>query len=128
MSRLLLDDRFMVNPKIRALDDREFRVWVGLLCLSVEADDPRIAASDVAPEHLKRFAALRLLDRLDSTWYAVHDWAIYNGSTVDDRVSAYLSAHPTASANEVVRNVPVARQAVLAAVRRYRANGSGEPA
>jgi len=129
--RLLLDSGFTSHPKVRALTDRQFRTLVRLLCYCAETDDATVdegvmgEVSGLNVATVRRLAELRLLDRNDDGSYVVHHFYIYNGTTVDVRVAAFLETYPDATANEVAAGVPVRRQAVLDAVRRVR--GIGPP-
>lgn len=129
MSRYVwLVDTFMLNRKIKALDDGEFRVWMRVLCTTVMLEDAHIGTlidelAGLTPKTVKRFAKLGLLDGDSVETYAVHDWAIYNGGSVHERVEAYLEQHPEASANEIARVIPARRAAVLEAVKKHRENG-----
>lgn len=129
MSRLLLEDTFVGNAKIRALSDREFRVWLRLLSHCARANDGRVdvelvgEVAGLTAAIFARYIDLGLLDHHDDV-FEVHDWGVYNGATIDERVAAFLHSHPGASANEVVRGVPARRSTVLDAIKRYQQNGS----
>jgi hypothetical protein len=59
----------------------------------------------------------------------VHNWEKYNPprevANLDQRVQLFLEAHPGASANEVCREIPGQRRAILAAIKRVQPGGSG---
>jgi hypothetical protein len=129
MSRFVwISDTFMLNRKIKALDDSEFRVWMRVLCMTVMLDDPHVGTlvdeiAGLTPETVKRLAKLGLLDGDSLASYVVHDWSVYNGGTVPERVEAYLLVHPDATANEIAKAIPARRTSVLNAVKRHRENG-----
>lgn len=82
MSWLRLDDGFTGNAKISELTDREFRVWMRVLCHCAKAQDPtvdKIVRREVAGFNgpaLAKFKDVGLLDDI-GTDYEVHDWAKY---------------------------------------------------
>lgn len=104
MSWLRLDDGFASHPKIAALNDREFRVWIRLLlyCARYRTKgviDPVVAANEVPgfnPKTLRLYTALGLLDEHEeqaedgSTMriLTVHDWADYNDRPNGDYTAA----------------------------------------
>lgn len=85
MSWLKLDDGFAAHPKLAALNDREFRVWVRLLCYlsryrSADGLLTDGAYSEVPGLNRKlsegKFSDLSLLDPGPDGLY-VHDWISY---------------------------------------------------
>lgn len=136
MSWLRLDDKFDTHSKVLALgtDDRRW-TWNRVLLYTVRHNSAKVPANvkESIPKATKRFlsdcAQLGLLEESDGQ-FIVHDWPIYNGATVSEKVSYYLSRHPDATANEVVRGIGGMRELVLAEVKRYRDgtnSGSTEP-
>jgi len=87
MSWLRIDDGFTESPKIEALTDREFRVWVRLLCYCArqkaggELPELRTKRSQIVPGLSAAFVAklsrIGLIDDRDSIQF-VHDFAHYN--------------------------------------------------
>jgi hypothetical protein len=63
------------------------------------------------------------LRRDDNGELWVRDWYLYNG-TLEQRVEWFLQNHPAATANDVTKAINGNRQAILAAVRGFRPNGS----
>lgn len=131
MSYLLIDDLFLENRKIAALTDRQLRLHLGALLyasrnrtrgLLVPAVIKRLGAS---PRDVERFVVLHLWDPVDDEAveegsYTIHDFIVYNGVTIEERVHAYLERHPDAPANEVVRAVAGNRKLVLAVVKQLK--------
>lgn len=82
MPWLRLDERFATHPKLAALSDRDFRVWVRVLlyCATHRTSGKLPASSEVTgldEATRKRFRSLKLLDHrrgVDN----VHDWLEYN--------------------------------------------------
>jgi hypothetical protein len=95
MSWTRLDDNFPANPKIAALSDAEFRVWVRVLCHCGRVHSPRIDDRNrgeivgLTPTRIKKFVAYGLLDpvkneenfeeisRKNGAIFEVHDWRNY---------------------------------------------------
>ena len=150
MSWTRTDDQASVNPKLGQLTDSEIRaltygVWSycsrrrngGLFDTSelramvyVTPRGPR----NVSRAHLARFEALGLLDRVSNAsrlhldCFMVHDWMLYNGETIAEKVAAYLAKFPDASANETHRELGGKRETVLAAHAAHQyPNGTREP-
>lgn len=79
MSWLRVDDRFASHPKISQLSDREFRVWVKLLCFCAAYQDPTVdkVALDEVPGLTKaiinRFGTAGLLDVVGDC-FEIHNW------------------------------------------------------
>lgn len=82
MAWLRLDDGFATHPKLAALSDQEFRVWMRVLCYCSRYDDPTVDESltgevvGLTPARLQRFQTLGLLDQA-SEGVIVHDWTQY---------------------------------------------------
>lgn len=82
MSWLRVDDRFADHPKIGALTDREFRIWVRTLCYCARYRDPTVDDATLAAvkgldrKRVERFFELDLLDR-EADSFVIHDWHEY---------------------------------------------------
>lgn len=121
MSWLRLDDKFARHPKVAALSDREFRTHIETMCWCADYDTEGVISDGAfaAVKHLdektaKRFVKLGIWDEHEGV-RSVHDWKVYNGVTMEERVEAYLAGHPEASANEVHRMLGGKRSLVLSA-------------
>ncbi len=129
MTWLRVDDGFAFHPKIGKLTDKDFRVWVRVLCHCARYEDPTVddatigEVKDLTETRVARYAELGLLDETPEGM-VIHDWILYTTASVGDKVDYYLKLHPKASANEVVRAVAGKRELVLSEVRRYHENGS----
>lgn len=90
----------MRNPKVATLSDREFRLWVQLLCVAAE-NDGRIPPAEelkrmlnVRLDHLltgvERLLKALLIDRLEHG-YEPHNWSKfqYKSDTSTDRVAKH---------------------------------------
>lgn len=124
---LRLDDRFTEHRKILALGKRSDRwTWLELLEYCARHSSPHVPANIderlryVTPAFVARCVELRLLDTRPDGSYEVHDWAVYNAQTTEDRVRAYLESNPEATANEVHRAVGGKRDMVLRLVQAIR--------
>ncbi len=112
MSWLRIDDGFTSNGKIAQLTDREFRVWMRLLCHCARSHDPTVdrpAMNEVAglsPQFIARIAALELVDKVGGT-FEVHDWERYqpNDSTGADRQARWRSRRNALSNGRVTAGV-----------------------
>jgi len=78
-----LDDGFASHPKIAQLSDKEFRVWVRLLCycaryksVNGEIGSARNEVIGVTEAFLKKAGEVGLLDDVDGQ-LCVHDWQDY---------------------------------------------------
>lgn len=101
MSWLRIDDGFAEHYKISELTDKEFRVWVRLLCYAARNNGRagRLTAAmrrevvGLTDAMTKRFVTLGLLDNDDDDEgvLAVHDWRAYNPKdpTAADRAKRY---------------------------------------
>lgn len=126
MGRLWLDDEFATHPKLLALGTRDKRwTWLEVLVYTCKHASPvvpdgiRDVVAKATPSFLEACMTVGLIDLDDDGTMVVHDWHEYQG-TVDERVAAYLNRHPDASANEVQQAIAGKREAVLAAVKRFR--------
>lgn len=87
MSWVKISDDFTSNAKIVQLADREFRVWMRLLCHCGRTRDPsvdQVALREVAgltKALVARFASLVLLDPVGDA-FEVHDWPQYQPKDV----------------------------------------------
>lgn len=140
MARLWLDDEFSSHPKLLELGSRDRRwTWLEVLVYTCKHGSPlvplgiRDVIAKATPAFLGKCERVGLLDRVGGCLY-VHDWHEYQG-TLEARVEAFLARNPAASANEVQQAVAGKREAVLAAVKRFRQQspngsegGSREPA
>ena len=79
MSWLRIDDGFTANKKIAPLSDRDFRVWVRLLCHCAKAQDPTVDNPTIAEvsglnsRRIRVYFDAELLDETNGV-YVVHDW------------------------------------------------------
>lgn len=128
MSWLRIDDGFAEHYKIAELSDREFRVWLRILCYAARNNGRagRLTAAmrreivGLTPTILKHLLALGLLDADIDGIVSVHDWPIYADIPISEKVDYYLERNPDASANDVVRALGAKREIVLAEVKRFR--------
>lgn len=130
MPWLRVDDGYDTHPKLLALPEvGRWRWFRAMLYAARYRTNGRLTSEAIAEvgfdRYLPRALEVGLLIESDEGEYVVHDWQLYNGGTLDERVAVYLHDHPEASANETALAVPGARTAVLAAVRRVRENGAG---
>lgn len=133
--RLLLDDGFVHHPKVVSLTPRDRWTWLELLsyCSRYRTGGvvPTAAASVVrgaSPAFIRRAFELGLLEENTAgDGWRVHHWGIYNGSTIAERVAAFLDSAPEASANEVAKSIAGRRDVVLAEVARQRQKNGRKP-
>jgi hypothetical protein len=133
---LRIDDGFPEHPKLLALGDHRHRwTWLEVLAYCARRQTQGIVPPGIrdvipkaTPTFIQRCIEVGLLDQEDAT-LRVHDWAIYNGGTIDERVFAYLDVWPDASANEIQKATGGKRTTVLAAIQQYRSQSqnSGSP-
>ena len=127
---LRVDDGYDTHPKLLGLTEvarwRWFRVMLYAARYRTNGRLTREAIAEVGfDRYLARALEVGLLIESDEDGvYVVHDWQLYNGGSLDERVAVYLRDHPEASANETALAVPGSRTAVLAAVRRVRETGA----
>lgn len=89
MAWLRIDDGFATHPKIASLTDREFRVWMRLMCYCGRHQDPTVdtvtrqEVVGLTQSVVRRFVEVDLVDS-DGT---IHDWSVYQprDSTGADR-------------------------------------------
>lgn len=129
MSWLKLDDDFVHHEKILALPRADRWTWLEILSYCARNRKGRVPVriKEVVPTATRAFLdkciTIGLLDQNGDGYY-VHDWLIYNGATLTERVAAYLTDHPEATGNEVLRSIGGNRQAVLAEVERQKNGGT----
>lgn len=125
MTLLRLDDKFTRHPKVVGLSDKAFRVHVETMvyCASYNTKGRIPAAAlklaNATPKQTNELLSAGLWDE-NGTGMVVHDFEIYNGATLEDRVRAYLEKEPGASANEVSRSVFGNRNIILDIVRQVK--------
>ena len=128
MSWLRLDDGFTRHPKFAGWTVGQKWALLQLFeyCARYDTDgrvptDLALLPRTVTPALLRRAESAGWLDRDKAGALIVHDWAHYSppNQGIEQAVFDYLSAHPNASANEVVREVKGARKRILAAIRRF---------
>ncbi len=124
---LRLVDEFDTHPKLAELTETQRWRWITVLlhCARHHTGGQITAAA------LRRYRApttlllqAGLLERGTGNHYQVHDWDVYNGETPHERVRAYLTNNPTASANLVHKNVGGKRELVLAAYKELAGTGN----
>lgn len=82
MSWLRIDDGFAFHPKIGKLSDRNFRVWMRVLCHCSRYEDPTVDEATIGEVKglteatVARFAEVGLLDKSGHS-FEIHDWAKY---------------------------------------------------
>lgn len=128
MSWLRLDDGFDTHRKILALGSDQRRwTWQRVLLYTCRhrsdevPDAIRDAIPKATPAFIRDCIRLGLVDLGDDGVKRVHDWSIYNGGTLEERIAAFLTQNPDASANEVQRAVGGKRELVLALVSALKA-------
>ncbi len=132
MAWLRIDDGFSQHPKVVKLSRADRWTWLEVLCycarFRTDGKVPSVVGEVVrgaSPSFLQRCSEFGLLDHSDGG-YLVHDWTIYNGETIGEKVAYYLDKSPDASANEVHRAIGGKRDLVLSIVAQYR-SGTEEP-
>jgi hypothetical protein len=130
MAWIRIDDCEADHPKVLALvESAGYEAYYRLARLrgycARQGTDGRFTRSaarelGVKPRQLEAMIAVGLVDVVDEQTLQIHDWTIYNGRTVAERVAAYLADHPGASANEVLAVVGGRRELVLAELGRLR--------
>jgi hypothetical protein len=134
MSWLRIDDGFAQHPKIVQLTPKDRWTWLELLCYCARYRTGGRVPAGIAevvrgttPAFLARCERLRLLEAAAGGDFLVHDWQIYNGETIAEKVAAYLWKTPDATANEVHKSIGGKRETVLAEVARLRKTGGSPP-
>lgn len=142
MTYCLLDDGFDTNHKLLALGtDARRWTWLRIIlhtCRRNSDTIPREIATVVPaakPNYIRDCIRIGLIDLDDNAVMHVHDWYLYSGASVEEKVKYFLSRYPDASANDVARQVVGTRSRILAAVRQQRGEtpetsqnaGSDEP-
>lgn len=130
MAWLRVDDGLAEHRKLLPLKRADRWTWVEVLCYVARQgngghvpDGVQQIIRHATPAFLGRCHELGLLD-LDGERYVVHDWAIYNGGTLEERVAAYLDQYPQATANQVCKGVGGGRNLTLQLVQQYRKGGT----
>jgi hypothetical protein len=120
---LRVDDVYDTHPKILALPEVGRWRWTrGLLFCARHRTNGLLTPEAITDVGLDRYLPTLLdvaLLHPAERGYVVHDWRLMNGGDLSERVAYYLTTYPGATANDVARDIPGGRQAVLAAVRRY---------
>lgn len=131
MSWLRLDDGFDSHPKILGLNTDERRwTWQRVLIYTCRYRSPIVpptikdAIPKATPKFLTDCVSLGLIDVDKDGTMRVHDWRIYNGETVAEKVAAYLAQKPDATANEVHKALGGKREAVLTVYAQIKEAGS----
>lgn len=115
MSWLRLDDGFASHPKLAALTDREFRIWVRLLCYlsRYNSEDGTVTRQSkqevvgITPKFLAKCESLLLLDPVENE-LQVHDWNKYRhkpDNTVTERVQRHRDKVRNAVTEDVTNGV-----------------------
>lgn len=130
MAWLRLDDRFAHHPKVAHLSDKAFRAHVQTMLYCAEYDTDGLIPptsfrlTGATPRVREQLVEAGLWDRNPvSELLSVHDWRIYNGKTVEEKVEAVLASDPEMSANEIARLVGGTRQLVLSEIAKQRGEG-----
>lgn len=134
MAWLRIDDGFADHPKIVQLGKPEQRwTWLEVLTYCARqrtAGKVPAGINDVirraTPAFLKRCVAVGLLDEKDGA-LSVHDWDIYNGETIEQKVASYIATHPDAGSNEIHRAIGGKRELVLNIIKQFRGNQQPVP-
>jgi hypothetical protein len=131
MSWLRLDDGFTKHPKFSGWTAAQKWAWLEVMeyCARYETGgriphDLGVMPRSTTTSLLERASQAGLLDRADDGGLVIHDWLIYNGATIGEKVAYYLAKHPDASANEVHKALGGTREVVLSEVTRQRKPGS----
>lgn len=127
MSWLRLDDVYDTNTKILRLTEAQAWRWTRVLlhCARHETkgriDVAALKAVGLSGKNLQAVVAAGLAHQIDDRTYAVNDWAIYNGATIEEKVACVLARDPEATANDVHRAIGGKRELVIAEVSRQKA-------
>lgn len=114
MTWLRIDDRMATHPKIRALNDSEFRAYFRLLLVCSQHDDPNVDETVVAEipgltmQRVRKLATVGLLDETPGTphCYTVHNWTDYRpkDTTAAERMRNYRERQRNDDRNGYVTN------------------------
>jgi hypothetical protein len=121
---LRLDDKFAQHPKVADLSDRAFRVHVVTMLYCTEyatkgrIPRPALRLAGAGPKTVNELVDAGVWEQAGEE-LEVHDFAIYNGATIGERVDAFLRRFPGTSANEVHKALGGKREVVLSEVARY---------
>jgi hypothetical protein len=125
---LKVDDGLPEHRKLLHLKRADRWTWVELLCYCArQGDQGRVphGISEVlryaTPSFIATCIESGLIDQEQDGTLWIHDWDIYNGSTVAERVTAFLARNPDAPSNEVHKAVGGKREIVLAELHKQRA-------
>lgn len=132
MAWLRLDDGFDTNHKILELREVERWRWTRVLVYCAKNRNKGVVTATVLRElglekTVQKLLQIGLLDELSGNAYRVHDWYVYNGESLEERVGAYMADHPEATANEVYRVIGGKRSLVLKVFADRSLVGSTEP-
>ena len=135
MAWLRLDDGFTEHTKVLALRRADRWTWLEVMTYCARQRNGGIFSEGicdvlrwVTPAFLKRCVEAGLLElvagsqSVPGNHYAVHDWAIYNAGSIEERIVAFLDSNPSATANEVHRAIGGKRQVVLGIIQQIRDN------
>lgn len=133
MSWLRVDDGFAEHPKVIALGGPAARwAWLEILAYCARRQTGGVIPPEIhdilrraTPELLAKAEQVGLID-VTEDGRVVHDWPIYNGATVEERVAACLLSNPDASSNEIVKTIGGKRELVLRIIAQLREKG-GSP-
>lgn len=127
MTYCILDDGFDTNHKLLALrTDARRWTWLRIILHTCRRDNdiipPEIAdvVPTAKPGYIQDCIRIGLIDVDENAVMHVHDWYLYSGATVEEKVKFFLSRHPDATANDVAKQVVGTRSRILAAVREQR--------
>jgi hypothetical protein len=131
MSWLKLDDGFDTHRKILGLKtDARRWTWQRILLYTCRYRSPIVpeniqeAVPKATKKYLEECVNLGLLDVAADGTLKVHDWRIYNGETVAEKVLAYLEQKPDATANDVHKALGGKREVVLSVYAQLRRSGT----
>lgn len=134
MAWLRVDDGMPEHRKVLGLPRKDRWTWLELLCYVARQNNGGHVPEGitdvlkfVTPKFVNACLEAGLLDRENDGGFCVHDWDIYNGETIEQKVAAYLSTNPEAGANDVHRAIGGKREIVLAVVRRFQGNQQPVP-
>lgn len=126
MAWLKVDDGMPEHRKVLTLPRKDRWTWMELLCYVARQNNGGHVPAGVTDvlryvntAFLTQCENAGLLDR-DPGGYVVHDWAVYNASTIEEKVAACLERNPDATANEIHRAVGGKREIVLHEIARQK--------